>query len=129
LGSNDPHILDCIGGQGSGATMLYCYPKRDPVDRRRAAMNRKMIVLSVCLLFALACLGTTTPGSSAAVDTEVARQLTSMAALTQSGAKPPSQDAGSGPGELPTVTPTELPPPSPTPTLTPTNTQTPSFTP
>jgi hypothetical protein len=93
-------------------------------------MNRRMIFLPLCLLFSAACLTTTTPGSSA-VGSEVARKLTSIAALTQSGGTPlgPAQDTGASPGELPTVTPTGTPPPSPTPTVTSTITQTPSFTP
>jgi hypothetical protein len=94
-------------------------------------MNRKTILLSVCLLFTLACLGTATPGSENAVKTEVARQLTSLAAMTQAGGTPlgPAQNGGGSPGELPTVTPTGSPPPSATATVTPTITQTPSFTP
>jgi hypothetical protein len=94
-------------------------------------MNRKTILLSAGLLFTLACVGTVTPGSESAVNTEVARQLTSLAALTQAGGTPlgPAQNGGGSPGELPTVTPTGSPPPSATPTVTPTITQTPSFTP
>jgi hypothetical protein len=94
-------------------------------------MKRKSLVLSLFLVFTLACVATSTPGSSNAVNTEVARQLTSMAALTQSGGTPlgPAQPGGGSPGELPTVTPTGSPLPSATPTVTPTITQTPSFTP
>jgi len=94
-------------------------------------MNRKTILLSAFLLFTLACVGTTTPISENAVKTEVARQLTSLAALTQAGGTPlgPVENGGGSPGELPTVTPTGSPPPSATPTVTPTITQTPSFTP
>jgi hypothetical protein len=93
-------------------------------------MNRKMVFLCACLLFVTACLNTATPGSDA-VQTEVARQLTSMALLTRSGgtALGPPQDSGSPGGELPTVTQTSLPPATPTPTITPTVTPTASFTP
>jgi hypothetical protein len=94
-------------------------------------MSRKTILLSACLLFTLACLGTATPVSENAVRTEVARQLTSLAAMTQAGGTPlgPAENGGGSPGELPTVTPTGSPPPSATPTVTPTITQTPSHTP
>jgi hypothetical protein len=94
-------------------------------------MSRKTILLGAGLLFTLACVGTVTPVSENAVNTEVARQLTSMAALTQAGGTPlgPAQNGGGSPGELPTVTPTGSPLPSATPTVTPTITQTPSFTP
>jgi hypothetical protein len=93
-------------------------------------MKRKPIILCAGLLFTAACLTTATPGSDA-VNTEVARQLTSMAALTQSGGQPGAtpQVTDSAPGELPTVTPTGTLPPSPTPTDTATVTPTQSFTP
>jgi hypothetical protein len=93
-------------------------------------MNRKLIFLCACLFFAAACLTTATPGSDA-VNTEVARQLTSMSLLTQSGgtALGPSQDSGAPGGDLPTVTQTSLPPETPTSTVTPTVTPTASFTP
>ena len=94
-------------------------------------MNRKSILLSACLLFTLACVATTTPVSEDAVKTEVARQLTSLAVLTQAGGTPlgPAENGGMSPDELPTVTPTGSPPPSATPTVTATITTTPSFTP
>jgi hypothetical protein len=92
-------------------------------------MNRKPIVLWAGLIFTAACLTTTTPESDP-VKTEVARQLTSMAALTQTGGPPGSpQNTLPAPDELPTVTPTDTLPASPTPTATPSNTPTQSFTP
>jgi hypothetical protein len=94
-------------------------------------MKRNLIFLTLSLPFALACLGTATPRSEDAVKTEVARQLTSMGALTQAGGTPlgPVQNGGGSPGDLPTVTPTGSPPPSETPTMTATVSQTPTFTP
>ncbi|MBN2085158.1 MAG: hypothetical protein JW748_08010 [Anaerolineales bacterium] len=94
-------------------------------------MNRKIILLGAGLLCTLACVGTATTVSENAVNTEVARQLTSMAALTQAGGTPlgPVENGGGSPGELPTVTPTGSPPPSATPTVTATTTQTPTVTP
>jgi hypothetical protein len=94
-------------------------------------MNQKPFLLSICLLFTLACLGTATASSGNAVNTEVARQLTLRAGMTQGGGTPlgPAQNGGGSPGELPTVTPTGSPLPSATATVTPTITQTPSFTP
>jgi hypothetical protein len=93
-------------------------------------MKKQSILLCAGLFFTAACLTTATPQSNA-VDTEVARQLTARAALTQSGGQggvtPANTDAG--PGELPTVTPTDTLPASPTPTASPTVSPTMSFTP
>jgi hypothetical protein len=93
-------------------------------------MNRKPFILCGSLLFTAACLTTAAPGGNS-VQTEVARQLTVKAALTQSGGTPlgPGPGTGSTPGDLPTVTPTGSPLPSPTATITSTATASPSFTP
>jgi hypothetical protein len=93
-------------------------------------MNRKAIFLCGSLLFGSACLTTAVPAGNS-VQTEVARQLTVMAAITQSGGTPlaPGTNSGPLPGELPTVTPTGSPLPSATPTETPSATASPTFTP
>ena len=94
-------------------------------------MIKKVSILGLGLAFTIACLGAT-PGSSNAVGTEVARQLTSMAALTQTRLHASGTAQGNGtPGgdQLPSLTPTGTLPPSPTPTVSPTLTPTRSFTP
>jgi hypothetical protein len=93
-------------------------------------MNRKSIVLCASVCLSVACLTTATPGIDP-VQSEVARQLTAMAALTQTGVLPGNtpQIPDGGPGDLPTVTSTDTLPASPTPTETPTATPTPSLTP
>jgi hypothetical protein len=85
-------------------------------------MTKKIIILGLGLAFTVGCLGAT-PGSSGAVGTEVARQLTSMAALTKTKlikTKTVQGTAGPTEGQLPSVTPTNPLPPSPTPTVSPT---------
>ncbi|MFN2297378.1 MAG: hypothetical protein ACK2UB_00915 [Anaerolineales bacterium] len=93
-------------------------------------MKRQLMILCASLIFAAACLTTATPGS-APIETEVARQLTASAGLTQNGAPPEGtpQPPNGSPGELPTVTSTDTLPASLTPTETPTATPTLSFTP
>jgi hypothetical protein len=94
-------------------------------------MIKKISILGLGLAFTVGCLGAT-PGSSNAVGTEVARQLTSMKALTQTQIKKIKTAQGNdntGEPELPSVTPTGTLPPSSTPTVSPTLTPTLSFTP
>jgi hypothetical protein len=95
-------------------------------------MNIKLIIPGLGLVFTLACLGATPTASSDAIGTEVARKLTSMAAITQTWVEKTNPSQGTGDtteGQLPSVTPTGTPPPSPTPTITPTPTATLTFTP
>jgi hypothetical protein len=95
-------------------------------------MNKKLVVLGLGLLFTLACLGGTTSASSNPIGTEVARKLTSMAAITGGGAQKTQPSQGNGnvtEQPLPSVTLTSTLPASPTPTITPTSTATPTFTP
>lgn len=109
-----------------------CYTARIPYFFKGADdMIRKISVIGLGLAFTVACLGAT-PGPSGAVGTEVARQLTSAAALTQTHrheTKPAQGNGNPGEQELPSVTPTGTPPPSPTPTVSPTSTATLTFTP
>jgi hypothetical protein len=95
-----------------------------------AMKSRKFLLLYLCL-FLLASCRTAANSSSREINTEVARQLTSQALITQAGQTlhtgPATDQTGSG--QLPSVTPTGTPPPSPTPTITPTGTNTATFTP
>jgi hypothetical protein len=94
-------------------------------------MNKKVMILGLGLAFTVGCLGAT-PSSSDTVGTEVAKQLTSMAALTQTKLHNPTtaQENGNTPeGQLPSVTSTGTLLPSPTPTVSPTRTPTLTNTP
>ena len=94
-------------------------------------MVKKLTILGLALAFTVGCLGAT-PGSTGAVGTEVAKQLTAMAALTKAKTEKtkPAQANGSTPeGELPSVTPTGTLPASATPTVSPTSTRTLTNTP
>ncbi|MGD0173875.1 MAG: hypothetical protein ABSC61_05495 [Anaerolineales bacterium] len=94
-------------------------------------MNKKVMILGLGLAFTVACLGAT-PISSDAVGTQVAKQLTSMAALTRTKLQnaTTAQENGNTPeGQLPSVTPTVTLPPSPSPTVSPTRTPTLTNTP
>jgi hypothetical protein len=94
-------------------------------------MIKKILILGLGLAFTFACLGGT-PSSSDAVGTQVAKQLTSMAALTQTKLQnaTTAQENGNTPEvQLPSVTPTGTLPPSPTPTISPTRTPTLTNTP
>jgi hypothetical protein len=91
-------------------------------------MNKKVWILGLGLTLTVACLGAT-PNSTDAVGTAVAKQLTSVAALTKTGpkkGKTPQGNGNPGEGQLPSVTPTGTLPPSATPTISPT--ATPSLT-
>ncbi len=94
-------------------------------------MNKKIWILGLGLVFTVACLGST-PSSSGAVGTEVAKQLTSMASLTQNKqkkTKPVEGNVGTPEGQLPSVTPTGTLPPSPTASISPTSSPTLTNTP
>lgn len=94
-------------------------------------MNKKTMIIGLGLAFTVACLGGT-PSSYDSVGTEVAKQLTSMAALTQTKLQnaTTAQENGNTPeGQLPSVTSTGTLLPSPTPTVSPTRTPTLTNTP
>lgn len=91
-------------------------------------MLKKAFLLGMGLMLTVACLGAT-PGSTDAVGTAVAKQLTAMAALTKTEPKKGKTPQGNGntpEAPLPSVTPTGTLPPSATPTVSPT--ATPSIT-
>jgi hypothetical protein len=92
--------------------------------------TRKSLLLLLCLFLLTSCL-TSQSNSQKAIATEVARQMTSQALITQAGQTSGALQttAQPGSGELPSVTPTETLPPSPTPTITPTGTNTATSTP
>jgi hypothetical protein len=118
-------------GEHAGSTVLYSAPFREFSSGRANTMIKKILILGAGLALTVACLGST-PSSSGAVGTEVARQLTAMKALTQTHLKqsqPGPGNGSTGEPELPSVTPTGALPPSPTPTVSPTLTPTRSFTP